>query len=85
MHGVPVFQATRVPVQTLFEYLEGGESLEEFLKGFPTVSRALAIAALEEAERLLLAREVAKPEAVLAERKASYRSRTTISKVPTAE
>jgi uncharacterized protein (DUF433 family) len=54
-HGVPVFRGTRVPVQTLFEYLEGGESLEEFLQGFPTVSRDLAIDALEEAKHLLLA------------------------------
>jgi uncharacterized protein (DUF433 family) len=37
MHGVPVFQGTRVPVQTLFDYLEGGETLEDFLAGFPTV------------------------------------------------
>ena len=56
MHGVPVFRGTRVPVQTLFEYLEGGETLEDFLEGFPTVSRALAISALEEAKDLLLAR-----------------------------
>lgn len=42
MHGVPVFRETRVPVQTLFDYLEGGESLEDFLTGFPTVSRELA-------------------------------------------
>lgn len=56
MHGVPVFRGTRVPVQTLFEYLEGGESLEEFLEGFPTVSRDLAIDALEEAKQLLFAR-----------------------------
>jgi uncharacterized protein (DUF433 family) len=56
MHGVPVFQGTRVPVQTLFDYLEGGDTLEDFLEGFPTVSRALALKALEEAKRLLLAR-----------------------------
>ena len=56
MHGVPVFRGTRVPVQTLFEYLEGGDTLEEFLKGFPTVPRELALAALEEAKELLLAR-----------------------------
>jgi uncharacterized protein (DUF433 family) len=55
MHGVPVFRGTRVPVQTLFDYLEGGDSLEEFLKGFPTVSRDLALAALEEARVLLMA------------------------------
>ncbi len=55
MHGVPVFQGTRVPVQTLFDYLEGGDTLEEFLTGFPTVSRDLALAALEEARVLLMA------------------------------
>jgi uncharacterized protein (DUF433 family) len=56
MHGTPVFQGTRVPVQTLFDYLEGGETLEDFLEGFPTVSRAFAVQALEEAKHLLLAR-----------------------------
>jgi uncharacterized protein (DUF433 family) len=55
MHGVPVFQGTRVPVQTLFEYLEAGDTLEDFLEGFPTVSRTLAITVLEEAKQLLLA------------------------------
>jgi uncharacterized protein (DUF433 family) len=55
MHGTPVFRGTRVPVQTLFEYLEGGDTLEDFLEGFPTVSRDLAICALEEAKHLLLA------------------------------
>ncbi len=54
MHGVPVFRGTRVPVQTLFDYLEGGDSLEEFLEGFPTVPRALALDALEEARLLLV-------------------------------
>lgn len=56
MHGVPVFRGTRVPVHTLFEYLEGGDTLEDFLEGFPTVSRELALEVLEEAEQLLLAR-----------------------------
>jgi uncharacterized protein (DUF433 family) len=55
MHGTPVFRGTRVPVQTLFDYLEGGQRLEEFLDGFPTVSRELALQALEEAKQLLLA------------------------------
>ncbi|HEX4771023.1 MAG TPA: DUF433 domain-containing protein [Bryobacteraceae bacterium] len=55
MHGIPVFRGTRVPVQTLFDYLEGGETLENFLAGFPTVSRSLALEALEEAKQLLLA------------------------------
>lgn len=57
MHGVPVFRGTRVPVQTLFEYLEAGDTLESFLEGFPTVSRQLAIQALEEAKELLLTRD----------------------------
>lgn len=37
--GTPVFRGTRVPIQALFDYLEGGEALEDFLEGFPTVSR----------------------------------------------
>jgi len=53
MHGVPVFRGTRVPVKTLFDYLEGGDRLADFLEGFPTVSRALALEALEEAKQLL--------------------------------
>lgn len=56
MHGVPCFRGTRVPLQTLFDYLEGGDPLEEFLEDFPTVSSDLAIQALEEAKHLLLAR-----------------------------
>jgi uncharacterized protein (DUF433 family) len=54
--GTPVFSGTRVPVQTLPNYLAGGETLEEFLEGFPTVSRQSALAALEQARHLLLAR-----------------------------
>ena len=54
--GTPVFRGTRVPVQTLFDYLEGGETIEDFLEGFPTVPREAAVAALEEAKDLLLAR-----------------------------
>lgn len=55
MHGTPVFRDTRVPVQTLFDYLEHGESLDEFLAGFPTVSRFLAVQVLEECKALRLA------------------------------
>ena len=55
MHGIPVFRGTRVPIQTLFDYLEGGESLEVFLAGFPTVSRELAVQVLEECKHLRLA------------------------------
>ena len=54
--GTPVFRGTRVPIQALFDYLEGGETLEDFLQGFPSVSREAAVAALEEAKHLLLAR-----------------------------
>ena len=48
MHGTPVFRGTRVPVQTLFDYLENGEPLDEFLAGFPTVSRELAVQTAQE-------------------------------------
>jgi uncharacterized protein (DUF433 family) len=54
--GTPVFHGMRGPIQTLFDYLEGGETLEDFLQGFPTVTRETAVAALEEANALLLAR-----------------------------
>jgi uncharacterized protein (DUF433 family) len=53
--GVPVFRKTRVPFQALMDYLEGGQTLEEFLSDFPTVTRAAAIAALEEAKSLVIA------------------------------
>jgi len=54
--GEPVFRGTRVPFQTLLDYLEGGETLDEFLEQYPGVSRENAIAALEEAKVLVLAR-----------------------------
>ena len=53
--GTPVFVGTRVPVQALIDYIEGGHSLEEFLDDFPTVNRDLAIAALELAKAHLIA------------------------------
>ena len=53
--GTPVFIGTRVPVQALVDYIEGGHSLEKFLDDFPTVSRELAVAALEQAKAHLLA------------------------------
>lgn len=56
MHGTPVFRGTRVPVQTLFDYLENGESLNYFLEGFPSVTREIAIQVLEESKELRLAR-----------------------------
>ena len=53
--GTPVFVGTRVPVQTLFDYLEGGETLDEFLTQFPTVTREQALATLDQARDSLLA------------------------------
>ena len=53
--GTPVFRGTRVPVQTLIEYLEGGQTIDEFLNGFPTVTREQVIAFLEEAKARMLA------------------------------
>lgn len=55
MSGTPCFRGTRVPVQTLLDYLEAGDPLDEFLDGFPTVTRAQAIAFLEEAKELAIA------------------------------
>ena len=52
MSGTPVFPGTRVPVQTLLDYLEGGDTIDSFLQGFPTVSRAQVIAFLEHAAKL---------------------------------
>lgn len=53
LHGTPVFRGTRFPLQTLFDYLEGGETLEQFLEGFPGVTREMAVAAVEQAHQLL--------------------------------
>jgi len=53
--GTPVFVGTRVPVQALIDYIEGGHSLETFLDDFPTVSRDIAVAAREQAKVHLLA------------------------------
>ena len=53
--GTPVFVGTRVPFQALLDYLEAGDSLDEFLTDFPTVSREQAVAALEQAKEALLA------------------------------
>jgi len=54
--GTPVFVGTRVPVQSLFDYLEGGETLDEFLHQFPSVKREQAIAVLDFARDSLLTR-----------------------------
>lgn len=54
MGGAPVFCGTRVPVQTLLDYLEAGDSIDEFLNGFPSVTRAQVIAFLNEAKNRLV-------------------------------
>ena len=51
--GTPVFRGTRVPIKTIFDHLEAGDSLEVFLDDFPSVSRELAVAVLEEAHASL--------------------------------
>lgn len=56
LSGTPVFRGTRVPVQLLFDSLERGQLLEEFLGGYLTVSREMAIAELQEARQLLFAK-----------------------------
>jgi uncharacterized protein (DUF433 family) len=53
--GVPVFLGTRVPVKNLFDYLEAGDSLDKFLRSFPSVTREQAVAALELAREALAA------------------------------
>ena len=55
LSGVPVFIGTRVPVRSLFDYLEGGETLDEFLHQFPSVTREQAIAVLDLARATVLA------------------------------
>jgi len=55
--GTPVFAGTRVPVQTLFDYLEEGDSLDEFLDDFPSVSRERAVQVLERMKEVFLAQE----------------------------
>ena len=52
--GTPVFRGTRVPFQALLDYLEGGQTLDEFLDDFPTVTREAAISALELAKSVLV-------------------------------
>ena len=54
MGGTPVFAFTRVPVQTLLDYLKAGESIDDFLDGFPTVTKEPVIGVLEEAEKQLV-------------------------------
>lgn len=55
MGGTPVFTGTRVPVQTLLDYLEAGDTIDDFLAGFPTVKREQVVAFLEEAKARMVA------------------------------
>ena len=54
MGGAPVFTGTRVPVQTLLDYLEAGETIDDFLEGFPSVSKAQVVSFLEDAKDRLV-------------------------------
>lgn len=54
MGGTPVFAGTRVPVQTLIDYIKGGDSIDDFLDGFPTVTKEQVIAFLEEAQQQMV-------------------------------
>ena len=56
LSGEAVFSGTRVPVQTLIDYLEGGETIDDFLAGFPTVDRSQVVAFLEEATSRMIPR-----------------------------
>jgi uncharacterized protein (DUF433 family) len=58
MSGAPVFAGTRVPIQNLFDYIEGGEDLSEFLDDFPSVSKKAALAVLEMAKKSLTSEKV---------------------------
>ncbi len=56
LSGTPVFAGTRVPVQALIDYLEGGETIDDFLEGFPTVKREQVVAFLEEATARMISK-----------------------------
>ena len=58
MSGVPVFTGTRVPVQSLFDYIESGETLDEFLENFPSVKKDLAIQVLEMASKTITSEKI---------------------------
>jgi uncharacterized protein (DUF433 family) len=66
LSGQPVFTGTRVPVESLFDHLEAGVSLDEFLDDFPTVSKEQAIALLDIANKLLTSKDVEKLYATIA-------------------
>ena len=56
LSGTPVFAGTRVPIQSLIDYLEGGETIDDFLAGFPTVKRDQVVAFLEEATARMISK-----------------------------
>ena len=56
LSGTPVFAGTRVPIQALIDYLEGGETIDDFLAGFPTVKREQVVAFLEEATARMISK-----------------------------
>lgn len=56
LSGTPVFAGTRVPIQALIDYLEGGETIDDFLAGFPTVKREQVVAFLEEAAARMISK-----------------------------
>lgn len=58
MGGTPVFAGTRVPLQTFLDYMDAGETMDDFLEGFPTVTREQLVAFLEEAKDLMVANAV---------------------------
>ena len=58
MGGTPVFSGTRVPIQSLFDYIETGETLDEFLENFPSVKKELAIQVLEMASKTLTSEKI---------------------------
>lgn len=58
MGGTPVFTGTRVPIQSLFDYLESGETLDEFLDNFPSVNKDLAIKVLDMASKTLTSEKI---------------------------
>jgi len=58
MGGTPVFMGTRIPIQTLFDYLEGGDSLEEFIDDFPSVTKSQALEVLELAKKTVTSEKV---------------------------
>ncbi len=60
LSGTPVFHGTRVPVRTLIDYLSGGDTLDDFVEDFPTVSRQQALQFLETAEQVMVAAAVTK-------------------------